>query len=70
MRIVIEADESIIGADRPGREGFVLWNFRGGVECADCAREVADAAYCAAMDILKKNNTGMRKGTGNEAKEG
>ena len=53
MRIIIEADESIIGADRPGEEGFILWNFRGTVECADCAKEVVEAAYRAAMDILK-----------------
>ena len=66
MRIIIEADESIIGADRPGEEGFILWNFRGTVECADCAKEVVEAAYRAAMDILKKNNTGMAK----EARDG
>lgn len=61
MRIVIEADESIIGADRPGMEGFVLWNFRGEVECADCAKEVSEAAYRAAMEVLKENSTGMKK---------
>ena len=65
MRIVIEADESIIGADRPGREGFVLWNFRGSVECADCAREVANAAYLVAMKVLKENSTGMAKEASN-----
>ena len=61
MRIIIEADESIIGADRPGEEGFILWNFRGTVECADCAREVVDAAYRAAMKVLKENSTGIAK---------
>jgi hypothetical protein len=62
MRIVIEADESIIGADRPGREGFVLWNFRGEVNCADCAKNVAEAAYRAAMKVIKENCTGMAEG--------
>lgn len=58
MRIVIEADESIIGADRPGREGFVLWNLRGSVESADCAKWVAEAAYRVAMKVVKENSTG------------
>lgn len=62
MRIVIEADESIIGADRPGREGFVLSYYRGSVECADCAKKVAEAAYRAAMKVLKENSTGMAEG--------
>ncbi len=61
MRIVIEADESIIGADRPGEERFVLWNFRGQVESAYCAGEVAEAAYRAAMKVLEESNEGMAK---------
>ena len=64
MRIVIEADESIVGADKPDPTGFVLWNFRGTVECADCVRTVADAAYYAAVKLLKANNCAM---TGKEA---
>ena len=65
MRIVIETDESIIGADRPGKEAFVLSYFRGSVECADCAREVANAAYLAAMKVLKENSTGIAKEAAN-----
>lgn len=56
MRIVIEAQEAIIGAGRPGNEKYTLWEFQGSVECSDCVKPLADAAYRAAMRCLKENN--------------
>ena len=56
MRIVIEAHETVTGMTDLGKEGFALWDIRGLVECADCVKPLADAAYRAAVKCLIENN--------------